>query len=291
MGEFTLARPHFEQCLTLYDPQQHRSLAFQYAQDPGMASLCHFALTLWLLGYPDQALEKIRNALALARALSHPHSLVYALTNAVDVHHFRREEPAAQEIAEEAMALATEHRFGLYIARGMFQQGQRCIAQGRVEEGLAMMHQGFVATRNAGTGFLIPVHLAGLALAYDSVGQLEKGWSTLNEALDLVHQTGGRKWEAELYRLQGELLLHADGGWRMAAWTPEECFMRALDIARRQQAKSWELRTATSLARLWQQQGKRGEAHALLAPIYGWFTEGFDTADLQEAKTLLEELG
>jgi class 3 adenylate cyclase/predicted ATPase len=290
MGAFASARPHLEQCLALYDPQRHRSLASQYAQDPGVAGGSHLAWTLWMLGYPDQALEKSRDALALARTLSHPHSLVYALGNAERVHRFRGEVPVAQKLFEEKMTLATERRFAYYLAAGMVQQGWMLIAQGRVEEGIATMRQGLAAVRNPGPGGEVPYRLAQLAEAYGMVGQTDQGLSTLNEALDLVHHTEERRWEAELYRLQGELLRKAAGGVQRAEWTPQACFQHALEIARRQQAKSLELRAAMSLARLWQQQGKRDEAHALLAPIYGWFTEGFDTADLQEAKALLEEL-
>jgi predicted ATPase len=287
MGAFASARPHLEQCLALYDPQPHRSLALQYAQDPGMAGGCHLAWTLWMLGYPDQALEKNREAVALARNLSHPHSLAYALGNAIRVHQFRGEGPVVQELHEELMSLATEHRFAFHLAAGTVQQGWMCVAQGRVEEGIATMRQGLAAVRNPGAH--VPYHLARLAQAYGMVGQTDQGLATLDEALDLVHQTEERWWEAELHRLRGELL---QGGRRRAAaeGTPQACFQHALEIARCQEAKSLELRAAISLSRWWQQQGKRTEAYELLAPIYGWFTEGFDTADLQEAKALLNEL-
>jgi predicted ATPase len=188
------------------------------------------------------------------------------------------------------MSLATEHRFALYLREGLVQQGWMLMAQGRVEEGIATMRQGVAALRNPGAGSHVPSHLARLAEAYGMVGQADQGLATLDEALDLVHHTDERWWEAELYRLRGELLRQAAGGGQRAEWTPQACFQHALEIARRQQAKSLELRAAMSLSRLWQQQGKRDDARQLLAPIYGWFTEGFDTADLQEAKALLEEL-
>jgi predicted ATPase/class 3 adenylate cyclase len=291
MGAFASARPHFEQCLALYDLQRHRSLALQYAQDPGVAGGGHLATTLWLLGYPDQALEKVRDALALARHLSHPHSLAYALANVIRVYRFRAGEGAAglQELHEELISLATEHRFAHRLSQGTVYQGWMCVLQGRVEEGIAMMRQGLAAVRNSGAGNL-PRQLALLAEAYGIAGQTDKGLSTLDEALDLVHQTEERWWEAELYRLRGELLRKATGGMQSAEWTPEVCFHQALDVARHQQAKSLELRAAMSLSRLWQSQGKRQEAYNLLAPVYNWFTEGFDTMDLQEAKRLLEEL-
>ena len=183
------------------------------------------------------------------------------------------------------MSLASEHRFAHRLSEGTLHQGWMCVVQGRVEEDITTMRQELTAVRRRA-----PYQLAWLAEAYGIAGQTDKGLSTLDEALDLVHQTEERWCEAELYRLRGELLRQATGGMQRAAWTPQACFQHALTIARRQQAKSLELRSAMSLARLWQQQGKRTAAHDLLAPVYGWFTEGFDTADLQEAKTLLEEL-
>jgi predicted ATPase len=285
MGAFASARPHLEQCLALYDPQRHRSLALQYVQDPGVAGGSHLAVTLWLLGYPDQALEKSRDALAWARHLSHPHSLAYALSGAKRVHRFRGELPVVQELHEESMSLATEHRFAHRLSEGTVLQGWMCVVQGRVGEGITTMRQGLAAVRRRA-----PSQLAWLAEAYGIAGQTDQGLATLDEALDLVHQTGERWWEAELYRLRGELLWKAAGGGQRTEWTPQACFQHALEIARRQQAKSLELRAAMSLSRWWRKQGKRDDARQLLAEIYAWFTEGFDTADLQEAKALLEEL-
>ena len=158
--------------------------------------------------------------------------------------------------------------------------------QGQGEEGIAQLHQGLAAVRAAGSGLDWPRFLLLLAEAYGSVGQLEAGLSAVTEALATVHKTGERWWEAELYRLKGELLLALSAEKHTEA---ESCFHQALDIARRQQTKSLELRAAMSLARLWQGQGKHAEAHELLAPIYDWFTEGFDTVDLQEARALLAE--
>jgi predicted ATPase len=162
------------------------------------------------------------------------------------------------------------------------------VTQGQVEEGIAQLHQGLIAWRALGVKTAMPWALALLAEAYEACGQVAEGLSQLTEALAVIHDTGERYYEAEVYRIRGELLLR-----QAIADVPqaEACFQQALAVARRQQAKSWELRAATSLALLWQQQGKQTAAHALLAPIYGWFTEGFDTADLQDAKALLEDLG
>ena len=184
------------------------------------------------------------------------------------------------------MALSQEHGFPTYVAVGMIARGWALALQGQGEEGIVQLHQGRTAFQAGGAELDRPRCLAVLAEAYGKVGQTEAGLTVLAEALAAAHNTGERYWEAEMHRLQGELLL------RRASPTEEveACFRQALAIARQQQAKSLELRAAMSLSRLWQGQGKRAEAHDLLAPIYGWFTEGFDTADLQEARVLLEEL-
>jgi predicted ATPase len=288
LGEFTRGRAHLEQGLALYDRQQHQHLAFRYGMDIGVWCLSYGAWPLWQLGYPDQALTRSNEALTLAQELSHPLSLAAALGYAAMLHYSRREGPATQERAEANMALASEKGFPQYLAVGMIMRGWALAMQGQGEEGIAQLRQGLAAHRAAGAEVARSRDLALLAEAYGKVGQTEAGLSVLAEALAVVDQTGERYWEAELHRLQGELLLGLSTDNTTEA---EACFHQALAIARRQEAKSLELRAAMSLSRLWQQQGKSQEAHDLLAPIYGWFTEGFDTADLQEAKALLEELG
>jgi predicted ATPase/class 3 adenylate cyclase len=287
LGEMAPARANLEQGVALYDPQQHRSHAFVYGQDPGVACQSFGAMPIWVLGYPDQALQSIHEALALAQELTHPFSLVYALTITTLLHQFRREGQAVQERAETLMTLSTEQGFPHWLAYGTILRGWALTAQGEGAEGIAQMRQGLVAHRATGAQVHRPYFLALLAEAYGKVGQPEEGLMLLVEALAMVDNTGERNWEAELHRRKGELLLMQQG---QKVGEAEECFRQALDIARHQQAKSLELRAAMSLNRLWQQQGKQEEAHQLLAEIYGWFTEGFDTADLQEAKVLLEEL-
>jgi predicted ATPase len=260
-----------------------------------VACRAYAALTLWWLGYPDQALQRSHEALTLARELVHPLSLATALFFAAWLHHFRREWPRTQEWAEAAIALSAEQGFALFVAGGTIFRGWALAArspapgvgQGQVEEGMAQLHQGLAAWRATGAAVLRPYGLALLAAASAQVGQREEALTLLAEALAVANDTGERRWEAELHRLKGELLLalSAESGDEV-----ETCFRHALDIARQQQAKSLELRAAMSLSRLWQRQGKRAEAYNMLAPIYGWFTEGFDTADLQEAKALLEVL-
>jgi predicted ATPase len=208
------------------------------------------------------------------------------LTYTAVIHQFRRESQAVSEQAEASMMLAIEQGFPYWAARGPILRGWALMAQGQRAEGVAQMQQGLAAWRATGAGLLRSYWCALLAEAYGHVGQPEAGLDVLAETLPLMDKTGERCWAAELYRLKGELLLQAVA----EAHQAEACFHQALEVARRQRARSWELRAAMSLSRLWQQQGKGGEARDLLSPLYGWFTEGFKTADLQEAKALLEEL-
>jgi len=294
LGELAPALAHLEQGIALYDPQQHRSHAFIYGQDPGMICLSWAALALWFLGYPDQALKRSHEALTLVRELSHPHSLAYALSFAAGVHQLRREGQAAQEQAEAVMALSSEQGFALWLAMGTVLRGWVLAEQERGEEGIVQICQGLAAGQATGAGILRPYFLALLAEAYGKKGQTEDGLIVLAETLAGVHKNAERFYEAELYRIKGELLQKAESRRQKAGSEirkeAEECFHKAIDLARRQNAKSLELRATMSLARLWQQQGKKTKARRLLAGIYGWFTEGFDTADLQETKVLLEGL-
>ena len=287
LGDLASARAHTEQGMALYDPQHHRSQAFVYGQDPDIICRCFAAKSIWMLGYPDQALQRIHEALTLAQELTHPFSLAIALTFVAVVHQYRREVQSAQERAEALIALSTEQGFPHWLAYGNILRGWALTRQGEGTEGIAQIHQGLAAYSAVRGNLQQPYFLAMLAEAYGKVGQPEEALTVLVEALAIVDNTGERYWEAELHRRKGELVLIQQG---LKVEVAEECFRQALDIARRQQAKSLELRSAMSLSRLWQQQGKQEEAHQLLSETYGWFTEGFDTADLKEAKALLEEL-
>jgi predicted ATPase len=288
LGEFSTAHVHLEREMTLYNPEQHRTSAALYGQDQGVVCRSWAALTLWSLGYPDQALRRSRATLTLAQELVHPFSLAYALCFAGMLCQLSRDVQAAQAQATAAMALCTAQGFALYLARGTILQGWAMAEQGQGVAGLGKMRQSLGAYQATGAAVFRPYYLGFLAQAYGQVGQAGEGLTLLGEALGAVHQTGERFCEAELYRLKGALLLaHSAENHGKA----EACFQQALGVARRQQAKARELRAATSLSRLWQHQGKRAAAYDLLAPVYGWFNEGFDTADLQEAKALLEELG
>jgi predicted ATPase len=303
LGEFALAQDHLEQGIALYDPQKHSPLVSRAVQDPGVICLSFAAHIQWYLGYPDQALKRNHKALTLAQEFSHPYSLVYALGHAAILHQFRQEALTVQERSEAVLALANEQGFPLWLVEETIRRGWALAEQGQGEEGIAQIHQGLAARGAVGTKAWQSYQLARLTEAYRKTGQAEEGLSTLSEALALVNRTGERFYEAELYRLKGELTLARSGVRGPASEVPntqhptpstqaeaEACFLKAIEIARKQQAKSLELRVATSLARLWQQQGKKEEGHKMLTEIYGWFTEGFDTKDLQEAKALLDEL-
>jgi predicted ATPase len=242
------------------------------------------AWVLWLLGYPDQALTRSHATLTYAQELQHAFSLARALYDVMTLHKLRGEAHAAQKWAEAALAIVTEQGFGLNLGTAMFTRGWALAAQGRYEEGMAQMRQG-LAERAEGVGVTLAEFPTRLGEAYGRIGQVEEGLCLLVEALTMVDKDPW--YEAEMHRIKGELLLQQPVP---DAPQAEACFQQALTVARRQQAKSYELRTALSLSRLWQQQGQQAEARALLATLYGWFTEGFATADLQEAKVLLEAL-
>ena len=287
-GEPAPACTHLEQGSALYDAQQHHYLAFSYGSfDPGVACLSNTTSVLWPLGYPAKGLKSSQEAVTLAQDLSHPFSLAYALNSAALVHQLRREGHAARERAEALIALSTEQGFPYFLAEGTMIRGWALAAQGHGAEGISQLREGLAAWQASGTESWRSQFLALLAEAYAKDGQVEEGLSTVAEALAFVERTEERYYEAELHRLQGELLLQQSENSAPAAATS---FQQALTIARHQQAKSWELRAATSLARLWQGQGQRMEARDLLAPVYDWFTEGFDTADLKDAQALLEKL-
>jgi class 3 adenylate cyclase/predicted ATPase len=288
LGELASAQAHLAQAIALCAPQEDHALALRYSPDPMVLCLGFVALTLSVLGYPDQALTRSHEMLTRAQAASHTFTLARALHLAAVLHRFQREGAAAQERAEAALALMTEQGFGHYVGQATFTRGWALAAQGQREVGMAQMHQGLAAMRVTGTRVALSAYLVPLAEAYEHSGQAEEGLRLLAEALAHVDHTGERYWEAEIYRLKGELLLPQAPPHTSQA---EDCFQHALAIARRQQAKSWELRAAMSLARLWQRQGKRDAARQVLAEVYDWFTEGFDTADLQEARALLEALG
>jgi predicted ATPase len=288
LGEYAAARTHLEQGIALTDPATQQALALRHGVVPEVMCLALAANTLWCLGSPTQAVRCSQEALALAQELAHPQSLGAAQHFAAYLHHRQREVPVVQAQAQALLTLATAQGFPLYVGLGTCWWGWALAVQGQGEAGIAQMQQGMAVVLATGQTLSRPHWLVLLAEAAGHTGQVAEGLRLLAEALTVFEASGRGDMLAEAYRLQGELLLRQAA---QDAAQAEACFQQALAIARRQQARSWELRAAMSLARLWQCQGKRAEACELLTPVYGWFTEGFDTADLQEAKALLEELG
>jgi len=306
LGEVARVGEHFEKALSLYDPERYRDDAFFYSQNPGVIMRCHAAWALWFLGQPDQALTRIKEALTLARELTEPHGLAHALFFAAILHQLRREEPMAQENAKAVISFSREHGLVMYQAMGTIVQAWALLKQGRAEHAVEQMRQGLAALQATGTERVRPHFLALLAEAMDTDRQVEEGLRLLEEAQALIDRNGERYYQAELYRLKGELLLKQSTARTVAqaarsgdavveteasaVTDAEACFYQAIKLAQGQKAKSLELRAVISMARLYQNQGRQKEARSLLAPIYDTFTEGFDTMDLRESKALLDQL-
>ncbi len=282
LGELIACRRTVEQGIALFDPRQHRIPNWPGGQS-GEQCYLYGAFALWVLGYPDQAVQRAERALILAEELANPVNLMCTLDFIALVHVFRREPAAARHRAQAAMEMSAEQRTPWFLAYGTVLHGWAQAAQDQLEDGISEIHQGIATFRATRSQIWLPYFLALQAATYGRAKRLDDGLASVAEALALADEE--RCWPAELYRIKGELLLasdnHADA---------ERSFFQALDIARHQQAKSWELRAAMSLSSLWRDQGKRQEARDLLTPVYDWFTEGFDTADLKEAKALLDEL-
>jgi predicted ATPase len=293
-GDAAMVCTHMDRGLTLAGPPRHGVHLFSSRRDLSITGLGHAAVALWVLGYPAQALERIHTALERAQDLSHPWSTTLALCYVAIISLLCGDGPAVQRQAAMLIRLATEQELALPVGQGLILQGWAVAVQGQAAEGLAQMRQGKTILQDAGQRQTLPFFLSLLVEQYGHAGQAEEGLHVLLEALAIAHTQGLRMWEAELQRLRGVLLYQATapGSAPTAALEAEvESYVRqALDIARRQGAKAFELRAAMSLSRLWQQQGKRAAAHQLLAEIYGWFTEGLDTADLREAAALLNTL-
>jgi len=306
LGEFDLALQHFEQALLRYDPAGHRDDAFRYAQHPGVAMRCFAAWALWFVGKPDQALDRIQQALTLATELSEPYGLAHALFFAATLHQLRGEPRLAEQRAKAALAVSCEHGLVLYQAMALITLGWALNEQGRTQEAIEQMRRGLAAHRATSTAVLLPHFLALLAEALSKSGQCEEGLRISDEALAAAYRTGERYYEPELYRIKGEVLLMqvdgkclstaANAGQDVFQADPatiaqaESCFEQSIIIAQQQNARSWELRAVMSLARLYQKQGKQKLGSDLLARVYSSFSEGFDTMDLREAGALLQQL-
>ena len=288
LGAPVAAHAHLAQAIALYDAQQHCAATFLYGDDAGVVCRSRLSWALWYLGYPDQGLALSAETLTLAQQMASPFSLGFALSGAALLHQLRREGHVAQEYAETAICLAMEQGFPYWRIIGSLLCGWVLALQGQAREGLEQLHQGLTALRATGSEVLRPYFLALLAAGYATTGQPAAGLTELAEALTLAEKTAERWYTPEIHRLKGELLLQQSLDNHAEA---QACFHRALNLARHQQARSLELRAAMSLAQLWQQQDKYAAAYQLLTEVYGWFTEGFDTADMREARTLLDTLG
>jgi len=285
-GDYRAALTHLETAASLYRPDEHRDSAFRYGQDIGVGAFVQLSWALWHRGYPDQSARAADRALAYSRELGHAHTLAHALSFAGRAAVFARDVATVCACSNDCVALATEHGFAQWAAHGRILQGWAQAQKGQATTGIIRIRDGMAALEATGTRSTTPLFLTLLAEALALAGKIEEGLAALDDALAKA-AVSGVSWDAEIHRLRGELT------GRLPCPDPaqaEDSFRTALAIAREQGTRGYELRAATSLARLWRQQGRRGEARDLLAPVYGSFTEGFDTQDLKEAKALLEEL-
>jgi len=284
-GKIVLALKHYEQAIDLYNPEQHQYLAFLYGQDLGINSLSWSSWLLGWLGYPEQARKRCHEAVTLAQKLSHPLTLAFTQLFISGLYDLFRDVRTSQDHAEACIRISQEHGLPVLLAWGKSLYGIALVEQGHTEEGISELRQGIADSRTTGYESGNSAWLTHLAEAYWKAGWPEKGLTVIAEALDIFEKSGEHFWEAEIHRVKGELLL-IQGDEAEA----EASFKKAIEVTWRQFTRSWELRATMSLCRLWQIQGKSAEARQLLEKIYGWFTEGFDTGDLREAKALLDEL-
>jgi class 3 adenylate cyclase/predicted ATPase len=287
-GDIADGRAHYDRAIALYDPVEHRPLATRFGVDIRVAILPFRSLALWVLGYPGAALADADCALHDAREIGHAATLMYALDHATMFAHIHcGSYTAARAELEELLALADEKSAAFWKAFGMMNQGCLFALTGKASDAVHVITSGMAAYRLTGATLHVPLYLPYLARAHAELGQFDDAWRCIDEAMTAAEAAKQKVYEAEVHRTAGEIALKVSDPGEAKA---QAYFERALQIARQQQAKSWELRAAMSMARLWRDQGKRQQARELLAPVYGWFTEGFDTRDLKEAKTLLEEL-
>jgi predicted ATPase len=287
-GDIVGARTHYTKSLALYHPAEHRTLAMRIgAQDAEMAAVTHRGRALWLLGYPTAALADAERGVAVAREVGHAVTLMYGLTHAAFIQIHCGQFQSASDMIDEAVALAEEKNSAIWKAVGQLARGWIFSLSDNSLDAVRTLVSGLSANRSSGATVWRPFFLSYEARALSQLGQFGDAWQRVGEAMTTIETAKERVWEAEVHRIAGEIALASPEPDVVKA---EAYFDHALTVARQQQAKSWELRAAMSLARLWRDRGKVRQARELLAPVYGWFTEGFDTRDLKEAKALLEQL-
>ena len=287
LGDIAESRAHLDRAMRLYDPAEHRPLATRFGQDLRVVALFWRSWALWLLGYPEAALSDAEYSLKDAREIGHAGSLMFSLANTSVTQIFCGNYASQDTQSEELVALADKKATLLWHAVGKMNKGSILALTGKASAAVQTIIAGITEWRQTGGTLLLPWYLSNLAIAYGELGQFDDAWRSIGEAMTAVETTKETWCEADILRIAGEIALLSP---EHDAAKAEAYFERALAVARAQQAKSWELRAAMSMARLWRDQGKRDAARALLAPVYGWFTEGFDTLDLKEAKKLLDEL-
>jgi predicted ATPase len=286
-GDIVQARAHYDLSLTLYDPAEHRPLAARFGVDAKGTALSYRSIALWLLGLPDASRRDAGEALREAREIAHAPTLMSALCFTSFIEFCRGNCPSANALLRELLTLAEEKSASLWRAAAKLFQGEVLALTGKSSDAVRQITSGIIGYRSTGTTMWLPIYLSFLAGAYADLRQFDDARRCISEAMVIIDTTKETWWEAEVNRVAGEIALQSPERDTSKA---EDYFERALVVARQQQAKSWELRASMSLARLWRDQGKVQQARELLAPVYGWFTEGFDTRDLKEAKALLEEL-
>ena len=285
-GALAEGRTHLDQAVALYDPAEHRHLATRFGQDNRVSALSFRSVILWLSGFPDAALVDTNDALGHAREIAQAATLMFALVYAGWSHIHRRDYAAAKARLDELVARADEAGALFWKTLGLSVQGWLSALTGQASDAVHLLRPGISALRSTGVAIWMPMYLACMAKAQAELGKMDDAWRSMRQALATIDTTKERWCEAEVDRMAGELALSPEPD----AASAEAHFERALAVARNQQAKSWELRAAMSMARLWRDRGKRRQAHELLAPVHGWFTQGFDTLDLREARALLDEL-
>jgi predicted ATPase len=287
MGDLVQSKKHFDQAIDSYDLTKHRNFAMRFGTDARVSVLSMRSWTQWTLGYPERALADGEEAIKSARELGQAATLMHALAITSWTHVFCGNYEIANNQAEEVVALAEQKGTALWKALGMLSQASTFVSTGKAPQALQVINSGLSALQGTGAALFVPCHLSSKARAFIELNRIEDAGRCIVEAMAAMERTKDKLFEAEINRIAGEIALKLPSADIIKA---EEYFHRALALARKQQAKGWELRAAMSTARLWRSQNKRSEAYNLVSDIYEWFSEGFDTLDLKEARVLLENL-